>query len=167
MRALTSGSGRGNPKIFGCVSCTRSWTPLSKFLDPPLKHLGIWITSNLSWSKQVNEVCYKARQKVSILFWKHYQHTSTSTLLKFYLSCIRPDLEYGVVVWSPHQKCLIKSLESVQTFALQVYSRQWDTNYHTLLARYNIPSLSNRQLLLRLCFQFMVLTVYLTHHLLT
>ena len=32
------------------------------------KHLGIWITSNLSWSKQVNEVGRKARQKVGILF---------------------------------------------------------------------------------------------------
>jgi len=37
--ALTSGSGHGNPKIFGCASCTRSWTPLSKFLDPPLIRL--------------------------------------------------------------------------------------------------------------------------------
>ena len=46
------------------------------------KHLGIWITSNPSWSKQVNEVCHKARQKVGILFWKYYQHTSTSTLPK-------------------------------------------------------------------------------------
>ena len=40
-RALTFGSGRGNPKIFGCALCTRSWTPLSKFLDPPLAI--IWV----------------------------------------------------------------------------------------------------------------------------
>ena len=70
------------------------------------KHLCIWITSNLSWSKQVTKVGRKARQKVGILFRKNYQHTSTSTLLKLYLSSIRPDLEYAVAVWSPYQKCL-------------------------------------------------------------
>ena len=123
------------------------------------KHLGIWITSTLSWSKQVTEVCRKARQKVGILFRKYYQHASTSTLLQLYLSCIRPDLEYAVAVWSPHQKCLINSLESVQKFSLRVCSKQWDTNYHTLLARYNIPSLFNRRQLLRLCFLFNVLNV--------
>ena len=121
------------------------------------KHLGIWITSTLSWYKQVSEVCRKARQKVGILFRKYYQHASTSTLLQLYLSCIRPDLEYAVAVWSPHQKCLINSLEAVQKFALRVCSKQWDANYHTLLARYNIPSLFNRRQLLRLCFLFNVL----------
>ena len=46
---------------------------------------------------------------------------------------------------------------TVQKFALRVCSKQWDTNYHTLLARYNIPSLFNRRQLLRLCFLFNVL----------
>ena len=31
-----TGSGHGNPKIFGCTSCASGWTPLSKFLDLPL-----------------------------------------------------------------------------------------------------------------------------------
>jgi len=33
-----TGSGHGNPKFFGCASCTHGWTrtPFSKFLDPPL-----------------------------------------------------------------------------------------------------------------------------------
>ena len=34
--ALITGSGRGDLKTFGCASCAHSWTPLSKFLDPPL-----------------------------------------------------------------------------------------------------------------------------------
>ena len=51
------------------------------------KHLGIWITSTLSWSKQVTEVCHQARQKVDIPFKDtSYQPASTSTLLQLYLS---------------------------------------------------------------------------------
>ena len=32
------------------------------------KYLGVWITSNLSWSKYISEVCRKARQKVGIFY---------------------------------------------------------------------------------------------------
>ena len=35
-RIYVTRSGRGNPKIFGCASRTSGWTPLSKFLNPPL-----------------------------------------------------------------------------------------------------------------------------------
>ena len=34
--ASVTGSGRGNPKIFGRASRASDWTPLSKFLNPPL-----------------------------------------------------------------------------------------------------------------------------------
>ena len=60
-----------------------------------------------------------------------------------------------MAVWFPNQK--INLLESVQKFALRVCSRQQDTSYHTLLTRYSIPSLSNRRLLLQLCFLFNVI----------
>ena len=30
-----TGSGRDKLKTFGCASCARGWTPISKFLDPP------------------------------------------------------------------------------------------------------------------------------------
>ena len=34
---VMSESGRGNPNIFGCASCASGWTPLSKFLNLPLR----------------------------------------------------------------------------------------------------------------------------------
>ena len=52
-------SGRGNPKIFGRASRASGWTPLSKFLNPPLMRKG-WtvhqhilsnIPCNLQWSR--------------------------------------------------------------------------------------------------------------------
>ena len=118
------------------------------------KYLGVWITSNLSWSKHITEVCRKARQKVGILYRKCYKNANNATMLKLYLSCIRPELEYAATVWSPHQKGQIDTLESVQKLALRVCFRNWDTNYHTLLSMNNIPSLSKRRLFLRLSFLF-------------
>ena len=62
------------------------------------KYLGVWITSNLSWNKHISEVCRKARQKVGILYRKCYKNANNATMLKLYLSCIRPELEYGLLI---------------------------------------------------------------------
>ena len=79
-----------------------------KFPALRYKYLGVWKTSNLFWSKHISEVCRKARQKVGILYRKCYKNANNETL---YLSCIRPELEYTVTVWSPHQKGQIDTLE--------------------------------------------------------
>ena len=96
------------------------------------KYLEVWITPNLSWSKHISEACYKARQKVGILYRKCYKNANNASynaknilkkVLKLYLSCIRPELEYAATVWSPHQKGRIDTLESVQyefEFRLQI-----------------------------------------------
>jgi len=77
------------------------------------KYLGVWITSNLSWSKHISEVCLKARQKVGILYHKC---NNNATMLN---SCIRPELEYAATVRS-HLKGQIVILESVQKLAMCV-----------------------------------------------
>ena len=91
---------------------------------------------------------------MGILYRKCYKNANNATMLKLYLSCIRPELEYAATVWSPHQKGQIDTLESVQKLALCVCFRNWDTNYHTLLSTNNIPSLSKRRFFLRLSFLF-------------
>ena len=93
------------------------------------------------------------RQKAGILYRKCYKNANNATMLKLYLSCITPELEYAAIVWSPHQKGQIDTLESVQKLALRVCFRNWSTNYCTLLSTNNIPSLSKR-LFLRLSFLF-------------
>ena len=49
-----------------------------------------------------------------------------------------------------HTRCL----EQVQRFALRVCTKSWNTNYEDLLARTNLPSLTQRRLLLKLCFLY-------------
>ena len=107
------------------------------------KYLGVWISSNLSWSKHIAEVCRKC-----------YKNASKDMMLKLYLSCIRPDLEYAAPVWSPHLKGQIEDIESVQKLALRVCCKSWDVHYQMLLSKSNIPSLSKRRLFLCLSFLF-------------
>ena len=62
--ASVTGNGRGNPNIFGRASHTSGWTPLSKFLNPPLECLhvhfggGVWSESTkilpLRWMQDTN-----------------------------------------------------------------------------------------------------------------
>ena len=56
------------------------------------KYLEIWITSDLSWSKQVMEVCKKARQKIGILYCKYYQYATPPTMLQYYCTCFASGL---------------------------------------------------------------------------
>ena len=66
------------------------------------KYLGVWLTSDLSWSKHIEYICSKARKKIGALYRQYYKYASCETMLKIYLTCIRPDLEYAVQVWSPY-----------------------------------------------------------------
>ena len=103
------------------------------------------------------EVCNKARQKIGILYRTYYQHATPPTMLQLYLSCIRPDLEYAVPAWDPHQLGLINSLEAVQKFAMRVCTKRWSSNYNALLNAYRVPSLRKRRLILKLSYLYNVL----------
>jgi len=54
------------------------------------KYLGVIITSNLSWSKQIQSICNKSRKLVGLLYRQFYLNADSDTLRQFYLSCIRP-----------------------------------------------------------------------------
>ena len=68
------------------------------------KYLGVTITSNLSWLPHITSLCNKTRRLVGMIYRKFYQHSDTHTLLKLYLSIIRPHLEYASPVWDPYHK---------------------------------------------------------------
>ena len=56
----------------------------------------------------------------------------------------------------PHLLNDIRSLESVQKFALRVCCKQWNTGYYELLNLCNVSSLENRRLYLKLCHLFKI-----------
>lgn len=84
------------------------------------KYLGVWITNDLSWAKQIEENCKKANKNIGMLYWRFYEFCSTDTLKCLYVAFnVRPHLEYAVPVWDPHSELL----EKVQKFALKVCTK--------------------------------------------
>ena len=96
------------------------------FSRSPIEHvssffyLGIILSSSLSWSPHISSVCLKSRKILGLLFRHFSPHSSPSTLIKLYLSLVRPILEYGSIIWDPSSPTVSQSLDSVHTLLLKL-----------------------------------------------
>ena len=120
------------------------------------KYLGVLLSSDLSWTHHIQGVCSKARKILGLLYRRYYQYSDCRSLRQLYLTLVRPHFDYAAQVWDPHLQRDIKSLESVQKFALRICSKQWDAAYQELLEMFSLPSLENRRLYLKLCHLFKI-----------
>ena len=137
-------------------SITINDSPIARVDD-----LGVWITSTLNWSLQVDHVCKKARRQIGFLYRRFYRHANRETFLQLYLSYVRPHLEYASAVWDPHQQGLITSLENVQKFALRAVTKDWKAGYEHLVSTCNVPTLQQRRRLLKLCALYQMINGHL------
>ena len=136
-------------------SLTIDGTPLIEVTE--YKYLGVTITSDMTWSPHITNVCNKSRKLIGLLYRRFYQNSSSHTLLKLYKSFIRPHLEYSSVVWNPHLKGEIEALEKVQKFALRVCTKSWDSHYKDLLSRASLTSLQTRRVQASLCHLYKII----------
>ena len=76
------------------------------------KHLGLWLSANLDWEKQIQTACLKANGKLAVL--RSVKFLDRATLDLLYKLTIRSVLEYGLVVYytSLTQKTAIKTVTS-------------------------------------------------------
>ena len=94
------------------------------------KHLGIYLTSSLDWSFQVNEMCLKANKKLSVL--RNIKYLNRQTLDILYKLTVRSVLDYGLPVFynslKQTEKARLDNLQyraaKVVTGAFQYSSRQ-------------------------------------------
>ena len=101
----------------------------------------------------IQGVCSKARKILGLLYSRYYQYSDSRSLLKLYISLVRPHLDYAAQVWDPHLQKDIKSLESVQKCALKICL---DQGYDGLLELFSLPSMENHRLYLKLCHLFKI-----------
>ena len=78
------------------------------------KDLGIWIASDLTWTRHVLERCAKANKLLGFVRRSGGEITNVKTRRMLYLSVVRPILGYASQVWSPQTIGLIKRTERVQ-----------------------------------------------------
>ena len=121
------------------------------------KYLGLLISSDLSWTNHIENICSKARKHLGLLYRRYYRFSDQNTLLQLYTSLVRPHFEYAAPVWDPHLQRNIQLLERTQKFACRMCTKAWDAGYEELLETLNLPSLSNRRLFLKLCTVFKII----------
>ena len=78
------------------------------------KDLGVWISSDLSWSTQVHHQCNKANKLLGFVRRSSRYISKSSTRRAMYLALVRSHLGYATQVWSPQSIELIKCIERVQ-----------------------------------------------------
>ena len=79
-------------------------------------HLGVQLSSKLSWECHINLVTAKATRALGFLR-RNLVACDRSAKEKAYFALMRPLTEYCCVVWSPHQQKLKNKLEKVQCSA--------------------------------------------------
>ena len=79
-------------------------------------HLGLDLQNNYKWGDYVSKIYKKACDRLKIRRMLKYQ-VDRNVLINIYLSCIRPILEYGNVIWDNCTQNEANLLESVQVEA--------------------------------------------------
>jgi len=121
-----------------------------------VRDLGVLIDSNLSFVEHINHVVAKAHAR-SCLIHKCFLSRDTSTLVRAFITYVRPLLEYCSCVWSPHFKNSIYKVESVQRNFTKRLRGLSNLSYSDRLAALNLPSLELRRLRIDLIWCYKIL----------
>ena len=138
-----------NPCKCEAISITNKRSPISftyRIGQQPIsrtskvKYLGILIQSKLHWSDHCRKIAHKASLCLNHLRRAMFsctaatKHGSAITCTKHgslaYKALVRPCLEYGCSVWSPHTSKDINVLESVQRREACWIQSKYDPNVH-------------------------------------
>lgn len=76
------------------------------------KDLGIAISADLRWNRQVSEMVARANSTLGMLV-ETFACRDVHLWIKLYVSLARSILEYASVIWNPHLSD-VKALEKVQ-----------------------------------------------------
>ena len=87
------------------------------------RDLGVLVTNNLKWSSHISHI-HSVTSHLSYIVLRTFSTNNICTLLKIYVTYIRPTLEYNSSVRSPYLKKDITLIESVQKrFTRNVFIR--------------------------------------------
>ena len=110
------------------------------------KLLGVWITEDMSWSRNSQEICRKAYSRLSMITKLRYVGVSKDDLLDIYILFIRSVTEYCSVVFHSRltQHDSMK-LERIQKTCLKVILGELYVDYPSALDLCGLVTLSERR----------------------
>ena len=121
------------------------------------KDLGVWISKDLTWYKEVNEQSSRANKLLN------YLKRNTRFILRnevrrtLFLALVRPHLGYATQIWAPHSIELIVKLERIQRRATKFILKlpySSDISYKSRLQTLNLIPICYWHELLDLTFFF-------------
>jgi hypothetical protein len=110
-----------------------------------IKYLGVWLTSDLDWSEQVNQVSNKTMRILGMLR-RSMRRGTIAAKLTMYKTLIRPVLEYASCSWSPYRTTQQNQLERAQRKAIR-----WATGLKPrdsvtqVMQQYSVKTLATRR----------------------
>ena len=110
------------------------------------KILGIWISEDLSWSKNCQEIAKKAYSRLSLITKLKYVGVSKNDLLDIYILFIRSVTEYCAVVFhSSLTQQQSEKLERIQKTCLKIILGEEYIDYPSALNLCGLQTLSDRR----------------------
>ena len=108
------------------------------------KDLGVVIDSDLTFEEHVPLKVKKANMMVGLIR-RSFSFLSCNLFNRLYTTFVRPHLEYGQIIWSPHLKKYINMIENVQIRATKLVDGLSTFNYPERLLRLDLPTLVYRR----------------------
>lgn len=86
------------------------------------KYLGVILAANFNWSKQIDQMCVKAKKGINVMkaISRLWWGADTATLLVVYKGLVRSHLDYGSFLLNPISKKNKDNLDKVQYEALRL-----------------------------------------------
>ena len=110
------------------------------------KLLGVWISEDLSWARNCQEICKKAFSRINILSKLKYAGMSRSDLINIYILHVRSVTEYCSTAF--HSSLTFeqeKKLETIQKASLKIILGQNYSSYEDALMLTSLKSLKDRR----------------------
>ena len=115
------------------------------------KHLGLILSSDLSWKNHISEVVKKGEARLRWLFIAK-PYVSQAVLNNIYLTLVRPALEYCSSTWGKLPVSEVNRLQQIQnTAARAVTGALYFTSIESLHTELGWPYLETRRKYFRLC----------------
>ena len=115
---------------------------------PNNPHLGVQLSSDLKWHTHINNITKRASSTLGFLR-RNLRNCPQDCRRTAYLSLVRSTLEYGSIIWDPHNQADTDRLERIQRqaarFIVGDYRSREPGCITNMLRKLDLPTLQGRR----------------------